>query len=281
MKTSRMSSGDLGAMNLMPALLSILAVLSIQCSSERQEAPNRSHKDLASPEPAHATISVNSVMPHEGEVFTQGLTFWNGRLFEGSGLYGQSILRELDPVTGKELRRHALEDTYFGEGIAILNDNIYQLTWKEQVCFVYNIHDFSLQTVLKYKGEGWGLTTDGQSLIMSDGSDKIRFRDPRTMEVTKTLNVRLNHQPVMRLNELEYIDQEIWANIWESHTIVRISPESGEVLSTIDASLLLRGQAYARNPANVLNGIAFDPLKKRLLLTGKRWPIIAEVQVSQ
>ena len=216
-------------------------------------------------------------MPHDRTAFTQGLAFWQGRLFEGTGMYGESVVRELDPGSGRELRRAALDAKYFGEGITILEGRLYQLTWREHRCLVYDVASFHAVDELRYEGEGWGLTNDGKSLITSDGSEWIRYRDPASFRVTRSLRVSLAGRPVQRLNELEYIHDEIWANVWYSDMILRISPDDGHVVAILDASKILDRALRSANADDVLNGIAFDPASGSLLLTGKRWPAIYKV----
>lgn len=237
----------------------------------------------AQPDPRGPLLSLATVvgnLPHDRAAFTQGLAFWNGRLFEGTGLYGESIVRELDPGTGRELHRAALDAKYFGEGITILNGRLYQLTWREQRCLVYDPASFERLDELTYEGEGWGLTNDGRSLITSDGSEWLRYRDAASFQVTRSLQVTLAGHPVQRLNELEYLHGEIWANVWYSDMIVRISPDDGHVVAILDASNLLDRTLRSADADDVLNGIAFDPSSGSLLLTGKRWPAIYKVTVS-
>ena len=220
-------------------------------------------------------------LPHDRTSFTEGLAFWHGRLFESSGLYGQSVLRELDPRSGRALRQAALAATYFGEGITILNGSLYQLTWKEHTCLVYDAASFQPQRELTYDGEGWGMTNDGSSLITSDGSAQLRYRDPASFRVTRTLRVTSAGRPVENLNELEYIHGEIWANVWPTSTIVRISPGDGHVIAVLDAGKLFEAALRSGNPDDVLNGIAFDPASGTLLVTGKRWPTIYQLALPR
>ncbi len=223
---------------------------------------------------------------HDRKAFTQGLVFHNGFLYEGTG--GKkgddfdSSLRKVEIETGKVLQKFDLSDDFFGEGIVILNDKIYQLTWREGVCFVYNLADFKLVREFRYNGEGWGLTTDGTSLIMSDGSQILQFKDPETFERTRTLVIKdENGQPVYRLNELEYIKGEIWANVWQQGRIARIDPEDGKLLGWIDLTQLANEQMRKSNDVDVLNGIAYRPETGTFLLTGKLWPKLFEVKIVE
>jgi glutamine cyclotransferase len=229
------------------------------------------------PGPSLSPAAVVGELPHDRTAFTQGLAFWQGRLFEGTGQYGESIVRELDPGSGRELRRVALDGKDFGEGITIWNGRLYQLTWQEHRCLVYDAASLHRLDELTYEGEGWGLTNDGTSLIMSDGSEWIRYRDPASFRVTRSIRVTLAGHPVPRLNELEYIHDEIWANVWYSAMILRIAPGDGHVIAILDASNIVDRTARANDVDDVLNGIAFDPASGGLLVTGKRWPAIYKV----
>jgi len=233
------------------------------------------------PGPSLSRAAVVGDLPHDRTAFTEGLAFWQGRLFEGTGLYGESIVRELDPGSGRELRRAALDGKYFGEGITLWNGRLYQLTWREHQCLVYDAASFHRLGELAYEGEGWGLTNDGTSLIMSDGSEWIRYRDPASFQVTRSIRVTLAGRPVQRLNELEYIHDEIWANVWYSDMILRISPGDGQVVAILDASKLLDRSRRSGDADDVLNGIAFDPASGSLLVTGKRWPAIYKLALPQ
>ena len=222
-------------------------------------------------------VEVVASFPHDPAAFTQGLTIHEGELYEGTGQYGASSIREVDLATGEVRRQAALPVLYFGEGIAILDGRLYQLTWQNEVGFVYDVESFERTGTFRYRGEGWGLTHDGEHLIMSDGTESIRFLDPATFDVVRTIRVRAEGRPVVRLNELEYVDGEIWANIWYDDRIVRIAPDSGDVVGWIDA-----GGVYpraSRGYDDVLNGIAYDEDSGRLFITGKNWPTLFEIEV--
>ena len=225
---------------------------------------------------------VVATYPHDRTAFTQGLVFADGHLLEGTGQKGDSSLRRVDLDTGKIEKIASLNSHYFGEGITVLNNNVYQLTWQNRIGLVYDVDTFDVKKTFQYSGEGWGLTTDGKRLIMSDGSAIIRFLDPETFEVVKRISVhrRDSKEKIGRLNELEFVNDEIWANVWYEDHILRISPKDGEVLGWIDLSSL-----YPRNKRGsveeVLNGIAYDPKKKRLFVTGKNWPQLFEISVGQ
>ncbi|HMT20510.1 MAG TPA: glutaminyl-peptide cyclotransferase [Promineifilum sp.] len=229
--------------------------------------------------PITYTYRIVNTYPHDPAAFTQGLVFLDGALYEGTGRWGESTLRETVLETGEVTRSKPLEVQYLGEGITILNDRIYQLTWQEQTGFVYDRATFELLQTFAYPTEGWGITHDGRRLIVSDGTSTLYFRDPDTLQETGHITVRDHRGPVNRLNELEYVNGEIWANIWLSDLIARISPETGNVLGYIDLTGLLNTENLAQ-PADVLNGIAFDPATGRIFVTGKLWPSIFEIEVT-
>ena len=203
------------------------------------------------------------------------MVYADGYFYESTGLYGKSTLRKVEPATGKVVQELKLEDQYFAEGLALYEDQLYQLTWKEHTGFIYD-KAFALLGSFSYPTEGWGLTTDGNSLILSDGSATLYFLDPQTLQTTRTVQVSQAGQPVEQLNELEYIQGEVYANIWYQDVIVRIDPSSGQVLGQIDLSSLREGE-NAPDPADVLNGIAYDTKESRLFVTGKNWPYVYEI----
>ncbi len=217
-------------------------------------------------------VEVIGSTPHAKTAFTEGLTFWNGRLFESTGMYGESALREVDLASGKTLREVRLDAKYFGEGMTILKGKLYQLTWREQVCFVYDPATLKKIGEITYDGEGWGLTEDGTSLIMSDGSEWIRYRDPETLQVKRALQVTLQGKPISNINELEFIDGKIWANVWGSDVILGINPADGHVSDILDATRLLPADQRSGDGNDVLNGIAYNPKTQKVYITGKRWP---------
>lgn len=229
--------------------------------------------------PEVAGFKVVAAYPHDPAAFTQGLAIEAGKLYEGTGLYGASTVRRVNLTSGRAEKQRALGERYFGEGIAILGGRLYQITWMNGAAVVYNLDTFEVERTMQYDGEGWGLTHDGKELIMSDGSATIRFRDPQTFAVTREIEVRDNGMPLAMLNELEYIDGEIWANIWYDDRIARISPADGKVLGFIDLSTLY--PKSARGSEAVLNGIAYDAAAKRLFVTGKNWPQLYEIEVTR
>ncbi|MDB6068934.1 MAG: glutamine cyclotransferase [Verrucomicrobiales bacterium] len=225
------------------------------------------------------TAEIVDRFPHDSRAFTQGLLFENATtLLESTGLNGQSSLRRVELATGKVLQKTGLPDHFFGEGLTQLGGRLYQLTWKDHKGFIYDPETFREIGTFPYAGEGWGLATDGTSLILSDGTQQLRFLDPKTFAVTRTLNATHQGKPVDRLNELEYVDGEIFANIWGADQIARIDPATGEATGVIDCSGLFP-LARRSTPEQVLNGIAWHPETKRLLITGKWWPEIFEVKL--
>jgi glutaminyl-peptide cyclotransferase len=236
----------------------------------------------ASPVPTAASTlgyRVVSEYPHDRRAFTQGLSYVDGVLYEGTGLYGESTLRRVDLETGEVLQAVGLSEEYFGEGIAVLGDRIYQLTWKNGVCVVFDRETFEFQKVFTYQTEGWGLTTDGERLIMSDGTNRLFIRDPETFEELDTVDVYDGVRAIWNLNELEVVDGEIWANVWQTDRIARIDPETGQVTGWIDLTGLISERERKRHPVDVLNGIAHDPKTDRLFVTGKLWPKLFEIEV--
>ena len=227
--------------------------------------------------PVH-TYKIKKTYPHDSSAFTQGLVYSDGILYESTGLRGRSSLRKVALETGNVLSQTSLLPEYFGEGLAVLGDRIYQLTWTTGVGFVYDKKSLSLLQEFRYGIEGWGMTHDGKSLIVSDGSSTLYFWDPKTLREVKQLPVTDGGRPVANLNELEIVEGEIYANIWQQDRIARISPETGKVLGWIDLSGLLPPKDR-RGGEDVLNGIAYDPATKRLFVTGKLWPKLFEIEI--
>lgn len=226
------------------------------------------------------TYEVLESYPHDTRAYTQGLVFHDGLFYESTGQYGESSLRKVELKKGKVKKKIDVPGQYFAEGMTILNGKIYQLTWQQNKGFIYDLKDFKLEGEFHYEGEGWGLTTDGQYLILSDGTNQIRFLDPKDFHVIKTLSVFDGQQPLTELNELEYIHGEIYANVWKTDRIVRIDPRTGRINAWIDLTGL-RPQETMTNGENVLNGIAYDPQGDHLYVTGKRWPKIFEIRLKK
>jgi glutamine cyclotransferase len=225
------------------------------------------------------TYEIVNTFPHDRTAFTQGLVFLDGKLIESTGLIGQSTLREVNLTNGVVLRQVRVPG-YFAEGLAVLGGKAYQLTWQAHRGFVYDEATFHREREFSYTGEGWGLTTDGHWLIMSDGTSQIRFLDPATFKVERTIQVTLRGQPIDQLNELEYVQGEIFANVWKTDLVMRIDPASGVVTGEIDFTGLLPPGDYDAN-TDVLNGIAYDSATDRLFVTGKLWPKLFQVRLKR
>ena len=220
-------------------------------------------------------VRIHRTLPHDTSAYTQGLLWWDGKLYESTGQYGRSDLRRLDPETGAVEQQVDISPAYFGEGLARVDDRLIMLTWKAQRAFVFGLERFDEQRTYRYQGEGWGLCNDGSRLVMSNGSDRLTFRDLRTFEVLGDVAVTLRGFPLAQLNELECVGDAVYANVYQTDFLVRIDPETGRVTHYIDASgLLTREEARG---VDVLNGIAFDPGAETFYITGKLWPKMFEV----
>lgn len=224
------------------------------------------------------TYAIVRAYPHDPAAFTQGLVYADGVLYESTGLYGRSSLRRVALETGEVLQQRDLPAEYFGEGLALFDGRLIQLTWQNNTGFVYDAASFALQQTWAYPTEGWGLTHDGAHLIMSDGSATLRFLDPRTFQAQREVLVTDGGRPVGLLNELEYVNGEVFANVWQTDWIARIDPQTGRVLGWIDLSGLLAPEE--RQGADVLNGIAYDAQNGRLFVTGKLWPKLFEITLA-
>lgn len=224
-----------------------------------------------------AGFQVVRTYPHDPRAFTQGLVYLDGFLYEGTGLNGQSSIRKVKLETGEVLQIQRLEPRYFGEGIAVYGNSLVQLTWQSGIGFVYDRQTFQRTRTFTYAGEGWGLTHTGTRLLMSDGTSVLRFLDPGTLEQTGRLQVRDRGRPIEHLNELEIVKGEIFANVWQSERIARISPSTGEVTGWVDLSGLLTPREAVN--VDVLNGIAYDAAGDRLFVTGKLWPKIFQIKI--
>jgi glutaminyl-peptide cyclotransferase len=235
------------------------------------------HSDIV---PKRNGYKVVNSYPHDKEAFTQGLVYDKGVFYESTGQMTSSSLREVEPETGRVIRQHNLDASLFGEGIALYSDRIYQVTWQNKVGFVYDKLTFKLINRINYSTEGWGLTTIGNKIVMSDGTNVLCFYDTDMFTVLSRIEVYDNEKKVDQLNELEYINGEIWANIWMTDLIARIDPISGKVLAYIDLKGIL--PESERNPEpDVLNGIAYDRDSKRIFVTGKKWPKLYEIRLTE
>lgn len=248
-----------------------LALLAHTTPFSAQTRPSTRHTPEYSFEIVHS-------FPHDPEAFTQGLVCHAGFLYEGTGLEGRSSLRKVRLETGEVIQKVDLDPQYFGEGIAIVQNKIVQLTWKSQIGFVYDLATFQRLRDFSYPGEGWGLAANGTDLYMSDGTSDIRVLDASTFREKRQLHVHDGSKPVDQLNELEFVEGQLFANVWQTDRIARISPQTGEIVGWIDLSGLL-SPMYRLSSGGVLNGIAYDRAKKRLFVTGKLWPRLFEIRL--
>lgn len=233
---------------------------------------------LAPPALADTPWTLVKTYPHDSTAFTEGLFFLDGALYESTGLEGQSDIRKVALKTGKVLQRRVIDPPYFGEGIVNWGGKLVSLTWRHRRGFVWNLADFALLSDFRYDGEGWGMTQDGRSLIMSDGTAQLRFLDPDSLSEQRRITVTWNGRAVDRLNELEYVKGEVWANIWYDTRIARINPATGAVIDWIDVAPLRKAAGVTDSEA-VANGIAYDAAKDRVFITGKNWPKLFEIKV--
>ena len=215
-------------------------------------------------------------IPHDSNAFTQGFIVDKGVFYESTGLYGKSSLRKYNAYSGKLIKKISLEDKFFAEGLTLLNDKLYQLTWKSGVMFVYDKTTFEIEKILRYGGEGWGLTHNDKYLVMSNGSNTLKFRDPKTLRLIRSISVTHNGLPVKNLNELEFIGNEIWANIWKSDLVACINSDTGKLVRWIDFTSI----SEKTGDEDVLNGIAYDKEKDKIFVTGKFWNSIYEVSLN-
>jgi len=229
--------------------------------------------------PQQYSYTVVNVFPHDKSAFTQGLAYRNGFLYEGTGIKGKSSLRKVSLESGKVVQQVDLGSEYFGEGITLLKDKVFQLTWESKTGFIYDLNTFHLLQKFSYSGEGWGLTADGRELFLSDGTSEIRVLDSETLKEKRRIKVHDGSSKVEQLNELEFVEGQIFANVWHSSRVARISPDTGEVVGWIDLTGL-PSTVYRLEPEAVLNGIAYDPIQKRLFVTGKLWPSVFEIKLS-
>ena len=224
---------------------------------------------------------VVSRRPHDPAAFTQGLLLDpRGRLFESTGQYGESTLRELDPQSGEVLRLRDIPADQFGEGLALVGDELIQLTWTRGVARRFDAETFEVVRRHRYDGEGWGLCYDGQRLVMSDGGTSLEFRDATTFDVLGEVEVTVQGTPLSELNELECVGDEVWANVWNTDAIVRIDPADGRVTGVLDLRGIIEPHPADARSTSVLNGIAYDAAADTFLVTGKRWPELIEIRVS-
>jgi len=262
-------------------LVLALAMSTFQCraGANGDIPPTTPASSANGPVPKFGYQIVN-IWPHDSNAFTQGLILMDGKLLESTGEEGRSSLRRVDLESGRVLKKVDVPVPYFAEGIAMLNGKIYQLTWQHHIGFIYDAQTFERTGQFNYSGEGWGLATDGQSLILSDGSSRIRFINPTDFKVTRTIDVIDGRNPIDQLNELEYVNGEIYANVWHDNRIATIDPQTGHVNSWIDLNGLIPAGELQDQEA-VLNGIAYDAANNKLYVTGKLWPRLFEIKVKK
>ncbi len=261
--------------------LLILSTSFIGCNSSAESDNIEQNAIQAIQEPANISFQVLNIFPHDTSSFTQGLIWHEGKLWEGTGWYAESKLLQTDYKTGKAIKSVKLPDNEFGEGITILNNKIYQLTWQEHKVYKYDLKTLKQEKVFDWPYDGWGITTDGTSLIVSTGGSNLYWVDPSTFKITKTLGVSDNNGYVDSINELEWINGFIYANKYLTDYILKIDPSSGQVVGKLNLTGLLQqsNQPIAVN-TDVLNGIAFNPTTGNLFITGKRWPALYELKMN-
>lgn len=278
-----LSRRSLAVVFLLPALLLVACGCSRFSAYSRKRAAEQRKALIEAAESGGApdyTFQIVNTYPHDPTAFTQGLIYQDDVLFESTGLNGRSTLRRVELSTGRVLNKVDVSQEYFAEGITLFDGKIFQLTWHDGKGFIYDPANFRRTGEFAYEGEGWGLTHDDRSLILSDGTNKIRFLNPVTFAVERTISVLVDGKPLDELNELEYIKGEIYANIWQTDKIVRIDPSSGKILGWIDLTDLLPVSDRGRE-TNVLNGIAYDRNTDRLFVTGKLWPKLFEIKLKR
>jgi glutaminyl-peptide cyclotransferase len=258
---------------LLKLLILAFLFLLVSCSGD-------AHLNETASETAVYAFDVVGRWPHDTAAFTQGLEYYEGSLYESTGGHGTSSLRQVELETGRVLRRVDVPREYFAEGLTIFRGKIYQLTWQAHKGFIYDLASFQMLGEFAYEGEGWGLTHDDRSLILSDGTNRIRFLDPVNFRVERSIQVFNGDKPLMKLNELEYIRGEIYANVWQTDWIVRLDPQTGKILGRIDLKGLLP-PADRTGTTDVLNGIAYDEGRDRIFVTGKLWPKLFQIGLKK
>ena len=267
----------------------LLLLFSVACnnSEEKNVEPDTASTANTIPEATNIPYTIVNVYPHDTSAYTQGLEFMNEIIFESTGRYGFSSIRKVNPVTGKVVMIKKLDNKFFGEGLTILKDTIYMLTYREHDVFVFDPKDFKLIRQMKWSSEGWGITNDGSSLIISDGTDKLYKVSPADLKLEKVISATDNLGPMNNINELEYVNGSIYANRYGYNFIVKINPQNGFITGKMDFTDILKKYSKAdltyinsNTDEAVLNGIAWDPVKKKMYITGKLWPNIFEVQME-
>ena len=259
--------------------LAFFALLLAACQSAPTAPQQGSTASTLGQEPERLGYRVVATLPHARDAFTEGLFFDRGQFFESTGLEGRSELRRVDLATGRVLQTARIPDRRFGEGSIAWGDQIISLTWQDGIGYRWNRDTFQLLGTFRYPGEGWALTHNGQDIIMSDGTAQLRFLDPDTLQERRRLAVTFQGRPLDRINEIEWVEGQVLANIWQTNEIVRIDPQTGNVTAIIDLGGLMRENA--REPgADVLNGIAYDSANRRLYVTGKNWPRLYQIELT-
>lgn len=261
--------------------ISILCAILFGCTAKNEPPVDMARETSTQPAPARELkYSCITRLPHDAEAFTQGLEVYNGAFLESTGQYGSSSIRHVEIKSGKVLKKSMIDRAYFGEGITQLNNTIYMLTWLNQKGLMFDAKTLRQTGSFTYSGEGWGVTNDGKYLYMSNGTSVITVLDPSTWTVVRTIPVTLDGMAVSQLNELEWIEGQIWANVWQSDRVVRIAPSTGYVTGVMDLTGIL--PSNERTPTtDVLNGLAWDSTHKTLFVTGKNWPAIFELSVQE
>lgn len=273
---------------MLKTIFAIALFLSLfACNDRAREDQNAGETTPVIAEAAPIPYTIVNAYPHDTAAFTQGLEFYKGIMYESTGLEGRSTLRTVDHITGKVKQQKKLDDKIFAEGITFLRDTLYQLTWENHIVYVYDAKDMRLIRQMNWSNEGWGITNDGHSLIISDGSDKLYFVQPADLKLEKVVSVTDHLGPMNNINELEYVNGSIYANRIDYNYIVRIDPSNGHITGRMDFTDILKKYAkidltyIATNPHGaVLNGIAWDPEKKKMYITGKLWPLLFELQME-
>ncbi len=258
----------------------VLSIFFTACNNSDSTSGSVSKVSATEP-PINVSYSIVKTYPHDTSSFTQGLVLYNGDLYEGTGEYGRSHLLKLDLNKGTIQNKIPLDSKYFGEGITILKDTVYQLTWQEKVVFAYSVKDFEKVKEFKIDTQGWGITNNGQELIVSDGSSNLYYYDPSAFQLLRTQSITEGGSLSYNLNELEYIDGYIYANQWQAPYILKIDPGSGAIVGKIDLTDVWN-RVKAKDPlADVPNGIAYDSSSKKIFITGKKWPDLYEIELSK
>jgi len=274
-------------MPIFPTRLLVVLVLPLLFAACKRNGPDlpphTSPQDTATTPPSSGvpsyTVEVVRAYRHDTSAFTQGLLFHNGALYESTGLNGKSSLRRVALESGVVEKKIDLPGSVFAEGLTLVGNHLYQVTWRNSEGYVYDVNTFAKQRSFSYYGEGWGLATDGHQIYMSDGSNYLRVLDPDSLKLIRKIGVYSGSKPITRLNELEMVEGELYANIWQEDMIARIDPSTGNLLGVIDLRGLLKPEERTAG-TDVLNGIAYDPATKRLWVTGKNWPTLFEVRVK-